>query len=233
MTRKPGKVIVIGAGIARLCTAVLARRCGYDVELIEQHGAAGGLATSWRRDGYTFETCLHWLVGCNPTEPLHAQWQDIFDIDKLTFVYPDEFVRLQTERGESLSISADPDRLEAELIRHAPRDADEIRRFTAAIRRFATLRMPDPDESWPRKGLSLLRMLPDLPLLRRWSKLSIEAYGTRFTDPLLRSYFSPGPTGQLSVLAVILSLAWMSERNAAYAVAWIAGHHPADPGAAR
>lgn len=218
MTRSGGKVIVIGAGIAGLCTAVLARRCGYDVEVIEQHGAAGGLATSWRRDGYTFETCLHWLVGCNPDGPLHAQWQQIFDIDKLTFVHPEEFVRLESEHGESLKIYSNVDRLEAELLRHAPEDAAEIRRFTAAVRRFAKFPMLDPSEPWPRKGLSLLRLLPFLPLLRQWSKLSSEAYGRRFKHKLLRDFFGPGETGRLSVIAVVMALGWMSERNAAYVV---------------
>ena len=61
-----GKVIIIGGGIAGLCAGVYARRCGYDVDLFEKHDRPGGLATSWRRGDYTFETCLHWLVGSNP-----------------------------------------------------------------------------------------------------------------------------------------------------------------------
>jgi phytoene dehydrogenase-like protein len=56
----PGKIVVIGGGIAGLCTAVYARKCGYDVEIIEMHDTTGGLATSWHRGGYAFETCLHW-----------------------------------------------------------------------------------------------------------------------------------------------------------------------------
>jgi thioredoxin reductase len=31
------KLLVIGGGIAGLCAAVYARRCGYEVELLEQH----------------------------------------------------------------------------------------------------------------------------------------------------------------------------------------------------
>jgi hypothetical protein len=37
---------------------------------------------------------------------MHAHWQEVFDFDKLTFVYPEEFVRLEDEKGESLGIYA-------------------------------------------------------------------------------------------------------------------------------
>jgi len=69
------RLLVIGGGIAGLCAAVYARRCGYDVELLEQHDSPGGLATSWTRGPYTFETCLHWLLGSSQASPMHGQWR--------------------------------------------------------------------------------------------------------------------------------------------------------------
>src|SRR6516225_2969677 len=174
MTQTHGRIVVIGAGISGLCAAVYAQSCGYQVDIVEQHNTAGGLATSWRRGDYTFETCLHWLVGSNPHGTMHLRWQEVFDIDALTFVYPEEFVRLEDEKGESLSIYANVDRLEAELLQRAPQDAVEIRRLTSAIRRFAKFPIPDPSEPWPRRARALLHVLPDLPLLRKWSRLSIQ-----------------------------------------------------------
>ena len=156
MTKDKRKIVIIGAGIAGLCAAVYARKCGYEVEVLEQHDSAGGLATSWRRGDYTFETCLHWLVGSNPNGTLHAQWQEVFDIGKLTFVNPEEYVRLETEHGESLSIYTNVDRMEAEFLKVAPQDAGEIRRLASAVRRLAKFRMPDPSEPWPRKWLTLV-----------------------------------------------------------------------------
>ena len=74
----------------------------------------------------------------------------MFDIEKLSFVHPEEFVRVETEQGERLSIYSNVDRLEAELVGQAPQDAAEIRRL------------------WPRKGFAILRLLPYLPLLQMW-----------------------------------------------------------------
>jgi phytoene dehydrogenase-like protein len=185
------KVVIIGAGIAGLCAAVYARKCGYQVEIIEQHDSAGGLATSWRRGDYTFETCLHWFTGSNPKGALHAQWREVFDVDKLRFVYPEEFGRVETEQGERLIIYSNVDRLEAELLRQVPEDAAEIRRLTSAIRRLTNFPLPDPSEPWPRKGFAFMRMLPYLSLLRWWSRLSIWEYGERFHSKLLSASSAP------------------------------------------
>ena len=212
------RVVVIGAGIAGLCTAVYARKCGYQVEVIEQHDSAGGLATSWRRGDYTFETCLHWFTGAKPKGALNAQWREVFDVERLRFVYHEEFARVETENGERLRIYSNVDRLEAELLRQAPEDAAEIRHLIATIRRLSDFPMPDPSESWPGKGMALLRVLRYLRFLHGWSHLSIRDYGERFHNPLLRDFFGPGEGAQLSMLALLFALAWMNERNGAYAV---------------
>ena len=60
------KVLVIGGGIAGLCAGIYLRKSGFDVEILEKHKISGGLATAWKRQGYTFENCVHWLVGSRP-----------------------------------------------------------------------------------------------------------------------------------------------------------------------
>jgi phytoene dehydrogenase-like protein len=212
------KIVVIGGGIAGLCAAVYARKCGYEVELLEMHDAAGGLATSWRRDGYTFETCLHWLLGSNPRWAMYRRWQEVFDISQLNFVYPEEFLRVENERGEHLTIYANVDRMEAELLRQAPQDAPEIRRLASAVRHFTTFELPDMAKGGFAGLLNVLRMLPYWPALRRWSRIRIEEYGRTFTHPLLRGFFGEGEMARLSALALILSLAWMSRRDAGYPI---------------
>ena len=168
--KRPGKITIIGGGIAGLCTAVYARQSGYEVDLLEQHQSAGGLATSWRRGEYTFETCLHWLVGSNPGGTRHAEWREVCDIDRLRFVDHEEFVRVEDEHGASLHIYADVDCLEAELVKVAPEDEIEIRHFTNAIRQLVDLPMPHPDQPWLARITSILKMLPDLCWLGSFSQ---------------------------------------------------------------
>lgn len=218
MLKDTPKVVIIGGGIAGLCAAVYAQRCGYQAEVLEMNNVAGGLATSWRRGGYTFETCLHWLLGSGPSNAMHSQWADVFDIDKLTFRYPEEFIRFETERGETLSIPANIDNLEAELLRQAPQDANEIRRFASDVRRLFKFRLPDPSLSFFGNLPTYVRDLPYMPLLRRLTRITSSEYGSKFIHPLLRSFFGEGETGRMSATALFFSLAWMSRHEAGYPI---------------
>lgn len=218
MSQNARKIVIIGGGIAGLSTAVYALKCGYDVEVMEMHDMAGGLAMSWRRGPYTFETCLHWLVGSKPGGEFHTHWQEVFDIDKLTFVNAEEFVRIEAGDYDSLSIYTDVDRLEAELLRRAPQDSAAIRDLTHSIRILGKFRMLEPSGGLTDNWLNILRDLPVFPLLGKLSKLSGAQFGNRFSDPLLKSFFSNGDIGKLSAIAMILSLAWMNAGNAGYCI---------------
>jgi phytoene dehydrogenase-like protein len=212
------KIVIIGGGIAGLCAAVYALKSGYDVEVLEMHDMAGGLAMSWHRGPWTFETCLHWLVGSHPHGDFHARWQEVCDIDKLTFVDPEEFVRIETETGDALSIYTDVDRLEMELLRHAPQDSHAIRDLTRDVRFLGKFRILEPSEGLTDHWRNVLRDLPVFPLISKLAKISGEEYGSRFSDPLLRNFFSHGDIGKMSVIATIMSLAWMNARNAGYCI---------------
>jgi len=210
------KIVIIGGGIAGLCAAVYAQKCGFQAEVLEMHDMTGGLAMSWRRGAYTFETCLHWFCGSDPAGAMHAQWAEVFDVDRLTFVDLPEFVRVETEDGDAITVLTDPDRLEAEWLKRAPQDAGAIRRLASDIRRLGALRMPDPTKSWVANALTLLRDLPTLPLLRSLGRIPLRDYGQRFTDPLLKGFFAGGELSGLSAIAILISLAWMASGEAKY-----------------
>lgn len=218
MKQNGRKIVIVGGGIAGLCAAVYAQKCGYQAEIFEMHEMAGGLATSWRRGPYTFETCLHWLLGSKPGGEMNAQWREVFDIDKLTFVNGEEIARLEPENGESLGIPTNIDRLEQVLLERAPQDAAEVRRFVASIRSLTRFRMPDPAAGRVANLWALVGDLPYLPLLRKLSKMTCREYGERFTDPLLRSFFGEGEMAQLAAPALFLSLVWRSTGNAGYPI---------------
>lgn len=217
MARGNGKIVIVGGGIAGLCAGVYGVRCGYDVELLEMHDRPGGLATNWYRNGYTFETCLYWLLGSNPQRKMHAHWREVFDIGRLTFVPPTEYARLEARGAEPLVIYTDPGRLTAELLRHSPEDAVEIHRFISAVREFRDVEIPEPPDGvldW----LGLVASLRHLPAVSRWAGMSLGEYSERFKNPLLRRFFGGGGTPELSAITVALALAWMGRRDADYPI---------------
>jgi len=90
---KPGaseskKILIIGGGIAGLCAGVYARKCGYQAEVLEMNTLPGGLAMSWRRGEYTFETCLHWLVGSKPGAHLRDYWEELLTSPRCALSIP-------------------------------------------------------------------------------------------------------------------------------------------------
>jgi phytoene dehydrogenase-like protein len=209
------KVLIIGGGIAGLCAGVYLRKSGFDVKILEKHNISGGLATAWKRQGYTFENCVHWLVGSRPGGDLHSMWKEVFDIDTLSFHEDEVFQRVEAD-GRTLIIYKDVDRLERELLEKAPADAAAIREMTRTIRAFSKMRMPGPEG-----GLTLVRsllsMVPMMPAYNRVKKLTMSEYGARFTDPLLRRFFGSG-LNEMSAMAILMSLAWMSNKNAGYPI---------------
>ena len=218
MTHPRKKIVIVGGGIAGLCSAVYALKCGYDVEVLEMHDLAGGLAMSWKRGGYTFETCLHWLVGSNPQGEFHEMWREVFDIDRLRFVEHDEFIRMETEHGEHLHVYTNLERLEAEMLRHAPQDAAAIHEFMRSARTLAKFRVLDPSGGLAENWKNLLRDLPVFPVISKLGKISGEEYGRRFSDPLLREFFSGGDVGKMSAIVMPITMAWMDARNGGYCI---------------
>jgi phytoene dehydrogenase-like protein len=219
MTPGSSKIVIIGGGVAGLCAGVYAQTCGYQAEVLEQHTTPGGLATSWKRGEYTFETCIHWLVGSSPEGWLNAEWREVFDIDQLTFVYAEEYQRVESDDGQSLRVYSNVDRMEAEFLRQAPEDAEEIKAFTAAIRVLADLPMQDlMNGPWPRRAWAMLRLAPSLPLLQHWAAMSAADYGKRFKHELLRRFFGDSGTAEMSVIALVFMFAWMNRSNAGYPI---------------
>jgi len=125
------KVLIVGGGIAGLCTGVYLRRLGFDTEILEMHTISGGLATAWREGSFTFENCIHWLVGSKDGGQLNASWKEVFDIGRLEF-FEDPVFQVLERGADRITIYRDPDRLEAELLAKAPEDAAAGRRSTFA-----------------------------------------------------------------------------------------------------
>ncbi|MGA8531226.1 MAG: NAD(P)/FAD-dependent oxidoreductase, partial [Acidobacteriaceae bacterium] len=121
-----------------------------------------------------------------------------------------------TELGDGLTIYTNVDRLEMALLKRAPQDTAAILEFTEAVRRLSHFRMPDPSEGLAQNWRPLLHDLPRLPLLRKLSRMSARDYGQRFSDPLLRRFFSDGDIGRMSAVALFFTLAWMHAGNAGY-----------------
>ncbi len=123
------KAIIIGAGITGLSAGCYLQMNGYDTEIFELHNIPGGLCTSWKRKEYTFDGCIHWLVGSSPADNFYTLWNELIDMKSIEFVDHNEYIRVESEDGACIRVFTDIEKLENEMLDKAPEDREIITTF--------------------------------------------------------------------------------------------------------
>ncbi|HEY7550578.1 MAG TPA: NAD(P)/FAD-dependent oxidoreductase [Hyphomicrobiaceae bacterium] len=179
-------ILIIGAGIGGLSTGCYARMNGYRATILEMHDAPGGMCTSWKRHGYTFDGCIHNLAGTTPASVFHAMWRELGVIPAVAMHSFEELVRVERPEGGPLTVYTDLDRLQRHLTELAPADAKVIDELIGAARHFATFDLLGLALAGP---LERARALAMLPRLLKYSRVTLGQFAQRFTDPFLRRAF--------------------------------------------
>jgi phytoene dehydrogenase-like protein len=216
-------VLVIGAGFAGLCTGIYALQNGYRVKIVEMHTMPGGLATAWKRRGYTIDGCIHWLVGSSPASAaIHKYWNEVGLLDSLTFYDHDTFIVFEDVNGRVLRMYADPERLEAEMLALSPQDANVIREFCDGVRFCASFDPPqgkiDSLESLRKQIGFFFKMVRKGAFVQKMMTTTMQDFAVRFTDPLIRSALTEMWFPDFSIFFVMVSLAWVYNKTAGYPI---------------
>ncbi|MEJ2077935.1 MAG: NAD(P)/FAD-dependent oxidoreductase [Acidobacteriota bacterium] len=215
----PKSIAIIGAGIAGLSAACYARMNGFDTTVFELHDKPGGLCTSWERNGYTVDGCIHWLCGSSPRNSFHRYWKELGAIEGVPVVDHDEFTRVEDPDGKTLVFYTDMDRFEKHLLELCPRDASMIRRFTNRVRAYARMDEQLADETASLSG-RVARALATARLILSFmtsTRTSIQDFAARFQEPFLRRNFpAVFDLPDFPMFAVYYTLAMMHNRAAGY-----------------
>jgi phytoene dehydrogenase-like protein len=216
-------IIIIGGGIAGLSAGCYGQMNGFRTRIFEMHKKKpGGLCTSWKRQGYTVNGCLHWLIGSGPASKFHDLWNDLGALEGKTIVDYEEYGHVEFANGDRITFSSNIDALEQELKRVAPDDTGLINEFIAAVR--ACTRFEPPLEKAPEvMGLfGLLKMIVTnfslLRMLWKWNKISLREYGSRFKSPLLREAFPMLFMPDFPVTFMLMTFAWLHNKTAGYPI---------------
>ncbi|MDP3178571.1 MAG: NAD(P)/FAD-dependent oxidoreductase, partial [Spirochaetaceae bacterium] len=214
------KVLVIGAGIAGLSTASYLQRNGFDTEIFELHDKPGGLCTAWSRNGYTFDGCIHWLMGSGRSSNLHHIWEEL-GAGGLDYVEWDVYTVVRLSGGDSFTVYTDPDRLEAEMLRLGPADRRFARIISSNVRRVRNADLPGAfDKLSIREAASLaLAMPPVLPVLMKWAKTPLSTLVDGLRSPALREAFSVlygDAMPDFPAAGLFMMLGFMAKRSCGY-----------------
>jgi phytoene dehydrogenase-like protein len=214
-------IAIIGAGIGGLAAGCYGRMNGYATRIFEMHTGPGGLCTSWARGRYTFDGCLHWLVGSREG-PFHKFWREVGALQGAEVVDFEPFFAYEAADGRTVTFYNDPDRLQEHLLELAPEDAREIKKFARAVRRAASLEMPldKPPELFTlgERLKMIAAMLPKMDLLMKWGRVSLRDFAARLKSPLLAEAMTHGFLADAAVFHLVATLAWMWRRNAGYTI---------------
>ena len=216
------KVIVIGAGISGLSAAVYAQRSGFDVTLCEQYSIAGGMCTSWKRNGYLFEGAVHWLTGSAPGTEIYQLWKDTGALGDHVKVFLHDVFHAVENEGKVISLFRDIEKTVKHLTEISPEDKKLLNRLESDVKAFSNVYMPVYDIKGvkaqnPKKmnlGL-LLKMLPAFPKMGRLRNTSCYEYIRQFKHKGIQRLLNILP-GEYSATSLIATLSTINTGDGGY-----------------
>jgi len=221
-TSSEKSIIIIGAGFAGIAAGIYARMNGYNTRIFEMHDLPGGLCTSWKRKGFTFDCCIHWLVGSSPESGMHDMWEETGIADGRVFVNLDEYMRIEEINGRTLILYTDINRLEKHLLEFSPQDEIPIREFVDGVKMCLPFDMPSKHDSILQKlkkqATSAGNFIINGRDMQKWMKVTADDFAQRFKDPLLREAFREMWIPQFSALFILFTFAYLHRKNAGYPI---------------
>lgn len=213
-------ILIIGGGVAGLSAGCYSQMNSFQTKILEQHTKPGGVCTSWRRGGYTFDGCIHWLIGSSPSSSYHCLWEELGTLDDRPMIHHDELMRIQESDERPLVVHSDIAAFEDHLLDLAPDDSTVIRELTRVLRLFVSEELPlqEPREleagamqHWPSPVV--------LRELRKYASVTIEQFASRFTSPFLREMLPRiFDIPEFSMAAVMTTLAAFHKGDGGYPV---------------
>jgi len=219
---KKKKIIIIGGGVAGLSAGIYAQMNGFDSQIVEMHGIAGGLCTAWYRKGYKFDYSIQWLVGSK-----YGVFHDIYrdtDIlnDDIEVINPDFHIKLVNPDAEDFIIYTDIDKWENYLLEKAPEDARAIKKMCTDMRRFGkfeSFELAPSLRTWLDYLKAFFHFYPALFTVVKHKKKTCEDYFNwlNIKNEWLRSSLH-GLYGKtdFSIIPFLLILSWYTQGNAGY-----------------
>jgi phytoene desaturase len=189
----PGRteqIVVVGAGLAGLATALRLRGAGREVTVVERAAGPGGRAGRVERDGYALDTGPSVFTAPEILADTLAAVGEKLE-DRLTLVPLETTYRAQYGDGSALDVHADPDAFAAEVARLCgPAEASALRRYLSDLAELYRLQLTTFIDRNLDSPLDLLG--PELVALARrggFGRLSRHV-GKYFADDRLRRLFS-------------------------------------------
>ena len=187
----PERVLVIGSGFGGLAAAIRLAVKGYQVQILERLGSAGGRAYVHRRHGFTFDSGPTIITAPFLLEELWAlcgkKMSDDVDLRAM-----DPFYQIRFSDGRIFNYTGDLDRMKLEVAKFSPRDLPGYLRFLEEAERCYKLAFEDLGDVAFDGVKDLIQAMPNLIKMRAWNNL-YSLVAKYIKDPQLREVMSFHP----------------------------------------
>ncbi|TRZ76694.1 MAG: NAD(P)/FAD-dependent oxidoreductase, partial [Bacteroidetes bacterium] len=214
------KINIIGAGVAGLSAGCYLQMNGFETEIFEKNSRPGGLCSSWKRGEYTFDGCIHWLLGSNPSNPFYLLWSELIDMSSIEFrnheVRMDLEVKDNPDRygNKVFHLYTNLARLSSYLVDLAPEDTVLIKKLIRSMRKIQGYEIPPMIRSVPGllpfwQKIKFVKHLPLLFFMMRWQKQTNFTFARKLKNPFLKEAFQLLFDGdEVPLLVITLPLAF-------------------------
>ncbi|MDD4797567.1 MAG: NAD(P)-binding protein [Eubacteriales bacterium] len=120
-------IAIIGAGLAGLSTGIHLQQKGFQTEIFELADWAGGVCTAWVRSGYTFDGCIHWMVGTRRGDGFYQLYRDVDALAADTPIYNPPSLQMELD-GTVYEVPLQAAGLRAFFTQYVPRRRTAYRR---------------------------------------------------------------------------------------------------------
>src|ERR1700741_1516476 len=149
------KVSIIGAGMSGFTAGCYLQLNGFETEIFEKHAIPGGLCTSWHKNGYTIDGCIHWILGSDTGSSFNKMWTEILDMKKIEFVNHDVRIEVEVKNTKDrhgcnvFKLYTNLDQLHKYLLDLSPEDKKPIDELIKSMRIMQKFDLPPVMDELP------------------------------------------------------------------------------------
>ena len=184
------KIVIIGGGIAGLSAGIYAQKAGFDSVVYEKHSVPGGQCTGWMREGHYIDNCICWMTCAKEGYDLWDIWKDSGICADGVEIHQHDYFYKSELNGQSIYLWRDIKRAKKEMLELSPQDKKEINKFFKYVKLSESLDVPvkKPLDMMNIFELTLmgLKMIKMVPVILKYSKMSIGDLAKKFKHPLLQ-----------------------------------------------
>jgi phytoene desaturase len=214
--------IVIGAGLGGLSTGIYAQRNGYQCRIFEHARHPGGVASQWKRQGYTIDGGIHFYMGYRPGRPDHDIYRELGIDQEDQYIEITRYGRfVDPNQGLTLDITQDLDQLASTMKKHSPEDAPFIDKIISGAKAFehwnmsGSMAKPPEMSHWWDTLKMMINMRGTLRYYSGWYTQSLDQAVRELHDPWLAHVFRYLFLPEVPVVFVMMILGALSGGNMA------------------